>query len=620
MNPSFLAPSVGNSVPDLAATISVSSAQDIVLTPSSFGLQSITMTALGKSVFLPPVYTNVPGQTKYTVKNNGIYPFGVRDSAGNLLTGIAGGGDAIFSIDNTSNWSFTGNILEPGLITIDNTFSSTFSAAATGVYIPLDTNTSIHFASIASGFAAFVVDNLGRVISTPVTVSATASSLPRVAFKISNTSAMLFFSSSTTDNQAVVLTLTGASPSLSLSVGTAQNINTYTLASVGWDGESSILVPKICQLAPTLFLASFFASAGTATGVNVIALSVAGAVITIGAGVQILGAGASAASSTAAYALTATTGLVLYKASTAAPFANTAAVVTVTGTTCTVGTPATLTNCASSQSTPCSSLFISPTKVAIADDNNTTQVTTSGVTISGTTATAWTASNIETGLTTNLITFTAASATRFNPHVWFISAATTNQFGVWYFDSSGISRVLVVTENAGTLTLGQILYRSISTGATSASGAGMPFQQGTSDFLSMRIEASSVSLGVFKPRACGNRISGTSITAGQSIALESLPIQAQPAVYNYARLPSGDYLAPSTTQIAVMCTVHVIRSNGDAVTLRGFIKTPTLTSSPNLVPVVSSNRIVLLGNTQEEGTTVAAGTFQLRLLTLEIAI
>ena len=314
------------------------------LTVSSAGYQATAMTVMGQSVTLPDATTLSVGSPKYIIDNTkGGYPIGIRDTSGTLLMGVAAGGEAIVSLrDNSSAsgiWSVTGTNMEPGLITIDSTFSSTYSLPSAGqnVFCTLDTNTSIHFVRlVAGGFAAFVVDNVGKVVSTPVTVSSTSSIVPVQCFKISTTSAIVFYGVGAATHSAVVLTLTGTTPSYSLTIGTPQT--DATAFSSPWGGENFIGAPKIAQLTPTLYVAS----AVSATATSAFAIGVSGATVTIG-GLATITASNMVALSTTTYALTSTTALVLYKSGAAAPYANNAVVISVSGTTCTVNTPASLT-------------------------------------------------------------------------------------------------------------------------------------------------------------------------------------------------------------------------------------------------------------------------------------
>ncbi|MDE2439566.1 MAG: hypothetical protein KGP14_00975, partial [Betaproteobacteria bacterium] len=217
----------------------------------------VQMASMGQSVTLPSANTLSAGGPQYVIDNTkGGYPCGIRDNTGTLIMAVAAGGEAFVSLKDNSTaagaWSVTGSNLEPGLITIDNTFSSTYASTVLAPFVALDSNTSIHFAALATGFAAFVVDNAGKVLTTPVTVT-TVASPPYAAFKISQTQAIVFYEAGGTA-YGVVLTVSGASPSLSLAVGTATNAGAELPFSQ--EGTSSG-APKIVQLSSSLYLSSW---------------------------------------------------------------------------------------------------------------------------------------------------------------------------------------------------------------------------------------------------------------------------------------------------------------------------------------------------------------------------
>lgn len=601
MNPSFLAPTVGFSASELGATVPLVSSSNVFLTPASLGLQNVSMTALGQSIFLPPSYAVVPGQKKFTIRNSGQYPFGVRDAIGNLIASISGGGSVVFSLDSGQNWIFSGTNIDPGLITLDTTFSATFLSTVLLPFVVLDGNTSIHFINpAAGGFSAFVVDNLGKILTVPVVVNASSTG-PVTAFKVSPTSAIVFYAVGGTAS-GVVLTLSGTSPALVLSVGTPTAFPASTNPTEDFSGP-----PKLIQLSSTLYLNSY--SIGTTnTGVN--ALSVSGAVVTAGAAATIISSN-GVNNSTTAYPLTATTALILYKSGAAAPFANNAVVISVAGVVSTVGTPTALAACASSVGTTPSSTLASPTKCWVMDDNNTTTVVLSGVTIAGTSVTAFTANIAESAITANL-TYTGVQASRYNPHLYTLGGSSVL---CYYYDSSTISRVLVATEAAGVITPGTKLYGNLARAAVgSALGGVMGSLGGTSEFVGI-IEREA-STGYFNTISAA-KISGTTLTQGNSLILD---ISGDPGNLGISKLASGKYVVSGSGSTGSCAGITIFQSNGDVISSFGKINTPLLTLGSSRLPYqgTASNRMVVLGTTQM-GTSVAPATFQLRLLNVEIA-
>ena len=570
-------------------------------------------TAIGQCLTAPDATTLTKG-LMYVIDNTaGGYPVGFRDNAGTLRgNAVAAGGFAQVWLDDNStaagSWRVTGTNLEPGLIGIDNTFSSTYASTVLKPFVALDANKSIHFVALASGFAAVAVDKTTGVVGTPVTVSATASMVPRTAFMVTSTTAMLFYSSSTGTLISVILSLSGAT---TLAVGTPSS----TLTATGCGIEDFAGAPKIAQLSASTYLVSYATATGAGT-TSVAAFTASGTTATLGTPADII-AENNVADSTTTYALTATTALVLYSSGAGAPYAVNAVVVSVSGTTCTVGTPVvasagTLTN---GSSTPASSTLLSATKAIIVTDNGTTSCAACAITISGTTVTSGAQLIVETGIGSGQVGYNNNSATRYNPHLWPIGANTA---GLWYLDGSSLSRAVVLTESAGTVTAGTIAYKSISWASANSAGYGAILPQGTAEFCSVNeTQANTAGWGL---QLLTNKISGSAITSGATKPLRNIA-QQSPATIAAARLSSGDYILLSSgvgTALAANC-IPVFRSNGDAINYRGEVSCPSAGYAPAYpVANVSSNRVVLLG-AQSYGTTVGTTTYQLRIISVEIA-
>lgn len=595
-------------VSGIGAVATTSGSANITLTSTSSGYQAVSMTAMGKHVTLPDATTMTVGGPRFIIKNDGGYPFGIRDSAGTLVMAVAAGGVAYLTLkDNTTaagSWSVIGDNLEPGLITIDNTFSSTYSSTVLAPFVALDSNTSFHFAALSSGFAAFVVDNAGKVLTTPVTVSATSGDAPRAAFKVSATSAIVFFGSGNPTSKAVVLTLSGVTPSFSLSVGGATTAtDTYTVYQ-----EDSVGAPKVVQLSSTLYLASYVQG----TSNSVAAISVSGNSATFGSPVVLSASGVS--SGTVAYALSASAALVIYQVGTV----YNAAVVSISGTTCTAGTPVAGTGTIGNNGAASSCLLSATKAIVITDGGSGTATQAQVITISGTAVSVGGLLSVESGMSAPVqLFYTANSATRYNPHLFPLSASTAL---LWYLDGSGISRAVVLSESGGTVTAGTIMYRSISGAASGSNDFGGIFPQGTSEFLALKV-GTVAGTNIFKSRAVAHKVTGTNITVGSATGLDEMGNGLTPVTQVLARLSSGDYLvgAPTSGNGSFNTSIPVLRSNGDFVVKRGAIAVPTLWGGTWPVPAVSSNRVVILAATDKSGSTVGASTAQLRLLNVEIA-
>ena len=587
------------------------------LTASSAGYQQTQMTAIGQSVTMPDATTLSVGTPRYYIDNSkGGYPVGIRDSAGTLLMGVAAGGTAYVSLESASTaagvWSITGTNLEPGLITIDNTFSSTYSSTGLLPFVALDTNKSLHFLAIASGFAAVAVDKVTGAVGTPVTVSTTASAAPRAVFKITSTTAIVFYHGGTTGTLiGAVISLSGAT---TLAVGTPSS----TLTATGVAVDNFVIAPKIAQLDTTLYLVSYATATGAGT-TSVAAFQVSGGTtVNLGSAVNIIAAN-NCVNSTTTYPLTTLTGFVSYKSGAAAPYTNSGVVVSVTNANppvCTVGTPASLTGVTSAAATAMASCQLSSTVIMYTDDNNGADALASVWTVSaGTTVTAGTAVTYEATMAPP--TYVADGATRYNPHLFPLSATTAL---LWYIGTN-VSRCIVLTNTAGTVTKGSILYNSISRGAVSATNGGTISPQGITEFIAIQQTGAANAWGKFaKPHL----ITGTTITEGASQPLDGFSMNGGVSSSTAWRLSSGNYVISPLMNSTGMGwpELPVLRSNGVAVNYRGSIKTPVMsfggTQGGGSSAEVSSNRLVLLGEA-DFSTIDAASTYQLRLLSVEIA-
>ena len=577
------------------------------LTSASAGYLPTQMAAIGQAVTLPDATTMAVGSPKFYIDNSlGGYPVGIRNTSGTLLMGIAAGGTAFVSCESISTaagvWSVTGTNLESGLITIDNTFSSTYASTVLKPFVALDDNKSIHFLAIASGFAAVAIDNTTAAVGTPVTVSATASAVPCTAFMITSTTAIVFYTGGTSGTLiSRVISLSGAT---TLTMGTASS--TLTAAGVGVENFSG--APKIAQLDSTHYLLSYATATGAGT-TSVAAWEVtSGTTATLGSAVNIIAAN-NVINSTTTYALTATTGLVIYASGAGAPYTQNAVVISITGTTCTVGTPA-ATGTTHQTAGAVASCVLSSTKALLMTDANTSNVNVYAATISGTSVSLGTVLTVETG-TSALTMYTSSSATRYNPHLFPLSASTAL---LWYFDSSSVSRAVVLSESAGTVTAGTIIYRSIALHGN-AVGAGAILPQGTTEFAVIMNNADN------SPQIVVSKISGTTITTGGGSNLPEIT-QVSSEVQFGERLTSGDYMVGflGTGSDVGANRIEVFRSNGDFIKRKGGISTPCINMYANVYPVqaVSANRVVVLG-ASTQGNFDATQVYRTRLLNMEIA-
>jgi hypothetical protein len=338
----------------------------------------------------------------------------------------------------------------------------------------------------------------------------------------------------------------------------------------------------------------------------VVAIAVSGSTVTIGTPVAGITNNSGTDASTI-YPLTATTALLINPAS--ATITYSAVVVSVSGTTCSIGTIAD-TSIPSTTSPP-SSVLVSPTKCLIVANNNSA-ASAVALTISGTSITVGSAVTVDATVGAGQALYTASGATRFTPHLWLISAGATNLVGCWLADASNISRMYVLSETGGTITVGTKLAGGVSLGAVGAAGDGFILPQGATEAVALRAaQASTAGYGL---QAVPIKISGTTMTAGYGMALRDVT-QAQPNAFAFGKLASGDYaLLNIGSSAAGQVRLPIFRSNGDTINLRGAISIPELVmNAVRPIPAVSAARFALLGGT------VNGGTAQLRVLVLEVA-
>lgn len=592
----------------------------ITLTASLMGYIATAMTVLGQSVTLPSATTlNVGGPLALIDNTKGTYPVGIRDNTGVLLGAVSAGSEVFVSLKDRSTvagiWSLNGAGIEPGLITIDTTFSSTYSGATIPQFVALDNNNSIHFALIGSGFAAFIVDDAGKAVTTPITVTATASSLPVVAFKIDATHAIVFFGASATDHKAVVLTLSGTVGSYSLAVGTP--VALVSTMSASWGGENTLDIPRIVQLSSSLFFASFIVG-----GISCAAISVTGNVVTIGT-IAAISVASISANSNITFAISPTSAMVVYLNSSTG-FVN-GVVVNVAGTTCTPGTiaPSGTPQNYTGTSAICQ---LSSTKFLQLVDNQTSGATAAvyAITISGSTVTFGSATVIETGMASYSPSYSANNANRYASH---LSPLGPNSALLWYMPTSGgfsgVSRAVILTESAGVITKGITTQGSISNGTQSADQAGQLLPPGTSEFLAIKQEFLASS--AIRTKVISHKISGTNILVGTSRAIDDFSPSSGSTVDRVVSVRMGNndvVIIPGASLL--LDSIPVIRSNGDYVLNRGSIRIPSLQQNSATAlyfaqAPTTSNRIVIQGTTFYSGSTAVLGSVLLRLINLEIA-
>lgn len=580
----------------------------VILTASTLSYALTNMASKGQSITLPNATTLNVGAIRGVVDNRGGgYSVGIRNAGGQLLLAVAPGGYATASLEDNSSsngiWNISADKYEPGLITLDTNLSLTYLSTAVIPFVTIDTSTSIHFAMLSSGagFAAFVVDNVNKAITTPTTVSVAANVVPQAVFLVTATTAIVFYGDGSGNSSCVIITISGGPGTYAIAVGTPVTVTTDWTSR--WAGEDSINAPRILQLTAALYVCIGCTAAGTSF--NAQAFSVAGAVITAGAALNF--AAANTGMSTQKFvssAVSANTALVAYGRSTPDTQFS-AQVISVAGVVCTANAAVVDGNTYgnSGANTP-SFCMLTASKMLMNffDGANTIYLRT--IAVAGTVPTWGTIVAIG-GSNFNVAgsSYSANAATRYNTHLQTLSATTAL---VWFVDTATISRVQIVSEAAGVLTLNTPLYNSFS-GSISTTFSMSP--TGNAEFV---VHVAATNAGVpYTHTLVSHGISGTTITNGQKIPYLEEASHLTPAGSPCSRLVSGDYCAQTYYGMAVY------RCNGYTINKRGLIPTSAYDFG-TIKTAVSSNRFVLLN--AAIGTSSSAGTLALNITNMEIAI
>lgn len=587
----------GNLTPVAQETATLTA--DRTLTSSSAGVQVVTPSGVGYSVILPDATTLSAGK-QYIVRNAGSSPIGLRANGGALLGACDGGtGSVVLTLtDNSTSagvWAITGDGYAPGLVTVHSELSSTYPIAnlsrVSNITVDLDSNKSISFLPLSTGFSAVCIDNATRTIGTPAAVETLTMSAGAInaAYKVSSNSVVVFWTQAGTNCKAAVLTITGTS----IAVGFVATAGANWFVANSPTQDAGVDNPYFVQLSAT----SYLVCGASGTVLRSIAISVSGTTVTIGTALDTSVTSVANAGITL-HALTSTTAIVIYKEGSAAPYTNTARVISVSGTTCTAGTA--VSGVTSNFSPAAGRALLSPTLALIVDNNNTTtEVRATAISISGTTCTAGTTTLIESGLTNVGLGY---GYSRQNTSLAPLSGTTA----LMTYDHSlgGItqSRAVVISVSGTTITAGSALAASIND-ATTLGGVGFRGIVSPSGFIAFRtgyLPGGSSSGGVVT--ASAHSISGTAITQKLSTVLPQLGL-TQPV--GLCALSNGDHALHAAQDLAGNSgAIVMVRSDGSGVKVRGLIQSPpTYTLAPSAVSGgfafrAVGNGFVLIGSTQ----------------------
>lgn len=581
----------------------------VTLTAATLSYASVNMLTKGQSITLPNATTLTVGAMRGICDNRlGGFSVGIRNAGGQLVLAVAPGGFAYFNLEDnsTSNgqWEIIADKSEPGLITLDTNLSLTYTSTAVVPFVSIDSNTSIHFAQLAtgSGFAAFVLDNVNKAITTPTTVSVAAAVVPVAAFLVTATTIIVFYGDGSGNSSCVILTLSGAPGTYALAIGTPVTVTTDWTSR--WAQEDSILAPRILQLTASLYLCIGCNAAGTSF--NAQAFSVAGATITSGAALNFAAANTGMSSQKfVSAALSANTALVAYgRSSPDTQFS--AQVISVAVVTCTANAVVLDGNSyGNSGANVPSFCMLTASKMLMNFFDGVNAILLRTISVVGTVPTWGTILGLA-GSNFAIVnsSYSGNSATRYNTHLQTLGANTAL---AWFVDTSQISRVQIITEAAGVLTAGTPLYNSFSGNFSLGSFSMSPF--GANEFV---VHSGSVNVGVpYIHMLLPHLISGTTITGGQKIPYSDESAHLAPNGTPCTRLTSGDYCAQTYYGMSVY------RCNGYSINKRGLIPTSAYNNG-QVKLAVSSNRFVLLNS--NIGTSSSSGVLTLNITNMEIAI
>lgn len=599
---------IGSPVPKVGAGDIDSSAvqaasADITLASNSPRLQSITMSTEGNSVILPAATGVIISSPTFVILNDGFYPFGIKDNAGNLLRVLEAGGSVTLSLITNATiagkWLIAGDKLKSGMITAKLNLATTFSSASIiNSLLDLATDITIHFANITSnGFAVFAYDNLNRAIGAPVTISTGANMRVCATFRIDDNSFVVFYSATSglTNLNSVVVTRVG----VVLTVGTPAAI-TVANSTLGVDDNYG--APKIVQMDSTLYAATYAGLSGSSV-TSVVGMQIsAGVTCTWGTPAVTLTI-TDCVQAQIVFPLSTTTFLLLYKTGTTTPYAGKAVVVSVTNANppvCTVGTAGT--TLPSRYTAACSAQKIATNLYGIVDDGGNANnaelmlISVSGVAVAmNTTTVLFTYAGI--GART---TYISDGGSKWIPKLHRVSDSSLLWWG--HVLSGASSRVVIASIAYPAVTVGTLItdsWNSINT------NTGRLLALGVDEFLCAAIsntDTGSAGGVILIP----HKISGNVLSVGKSLALSNmLGDTGDGNKLVGIKLTSGQYaitnLQAGTTRFGGGLGIQMVKTDGiniiDNGVIYDYISSNRGASGKEIFK--SGNRLILLQAAQE---------------------
>ena len=266
----------------------ISTASSFNLYPSNNRIQEIAFTASSQDITLPNAILMSEGKDPFIISNTGsLYPFIIKDNAGNKLCELHGGQTvSLYLVDNsttTGNWRLTNvssNGSELTLFTGIENIEASYGFLSTAM-TQLDTNKFImlYYDSTPSDYMSVVITVSDETISvgTPVQVSAAVSAGHHLGiYKMSATQALAIYTPISGDRYGMVLDISGTV----ITTNIAYLLDTsYGSATAG-----------IFELSTNKFI---YCYPGSAAYVKGRVLDISGTVITTGSEQSIVDAGRS---------------------------------------------------------------------------------------------------------------------------------------------------------------------------------------------------------------------------------------------------------------------------------------------------------------------------------------
>jgi hypothetical protein len=392
-----------------AAAASITTAT--TLTSTSERVRPVAMTTDAQSVTLPDATTLSEGGPTFVFPNTGNRVAGIRANGGALIATVwPGYTTTLYLRDNSTaagSWAVEGeNALLP-LTICDATLTSTLTQVVEAAVRLTDT-LSLHFARNASGHPfAVAIDHstYPATVGTPVIIVA-ADRVVNEAIRISNTKATVVLNA--TSNNVFNITVSGTTCTVS-SAGSAS----------AFRNKSFTGPPLVAALGANRDL--FVSIDVNGTAVDAQAVDCSGTNPSAGSAVNIVASGGQVAH--AIYRVTDSTALAIYtddSGTPGTPFSIRAVVLSLSGTTITVGTSAGI-NDTTAHTYASASIQLNSTNYLLAFRNTTPLTVVVHIGVSGTTVTFGTPGSTTLDLGAGNDSYTAGGGSRFQPNLFKLS-------------------------------------------------------------------------------------------------------------------------------------------------------------------------------------------------------